>query len=144
MAAAPLSAIGEEHTRDADEVERHPCPRCAVATGSPCRSRSGAVAGTYRTGWFTKVPRLAKLLRVITPADRNPGRPRRPGTPPPAPLRDDRPTADIRFAVSLLLAGQPLMTVDSADLAGGLSGRTKHPLLSRALGPATGRDLLKP
>ncbi|WP_442973740.1 zinc finger domain-containing protein [Saccharothrix sp. NRRL B-16314] len=35
---------------DADEVERHPCPRCAVAPGSPCRSRSGAVATTYHTG----------------------------------------------------------------------------------------------
>ncbi|MDP4506962.1 hypothetical protein [Nonomuraea turcica] len=30
-------------------------------------------AGTYHTGCFTKVARLAKLLRVITPADRNPG-----------------------------------------------------------------------
>ncbi|WP_425567050.1 zinc finger domain-containing protein [Sphaerisporangium flaviroseum] len=44
------SAISTERTRDADEVERHPCPRCAVAPGSPCRSRSGAVAGTYHTG----------------------------------------------------------------------------------------------
>ncbi|WP_443075640.1 recombinase family protein [Streptosporangium sp. NBC_01469] len=92
-----MSAIGEEYTCDADEVERHPCPRCAVAPGSPCRSRSGAVAGTYHTGRFAKVPRLAKLLRVITPSDRNPGQPWRPGTPPPAPLRDDRPTADIRI-----------------------------------------------
>ncbi|GAA3708926.1 hypothetical protein GCM10022224_087990 [Nonomuraea antimicrobica] len=92
-----LSAIGEEHTRDADEVERHPCPRCAVAAGSPCRSRSGAVAGTYHTGRFTKVLRLAKLLRVITPADRNPGQPWRPRTPPPAPLNDDGTSADIRI-----------------------------------------------
>lgn len=48
---------------DADDVERHPCPRCRVEPGSPCRSRSGAVAGTYHTGRFTKVPRLAELLR---------------------------------------------------------------------------------
>nr|WP_206061581.1 hypothetical protein [Nonomuraea basaltis] len=31
------------------------------------------MAGTYHTGRFTKIPRLAKLLRVITPADRGPG-----------------------------------------------------------------------
>ncbi|MGP3920604.1 zinc finger domain-containing protein [Nonomuraea sp. 10N515B] len=95
--SAHLPAMAEEGTRDADEVERHPCPRCAVAPGSPCRSRSGAVAGTYHTGRFTKIPRLAKLLRVITLADRGPGQPWRPGTPPPAPLRDDGPSADIRI-----------------------------------------------
>ncbi|MER5628276.1 recombinase family protein [Streptosporangium sp. NPDC002544] len=83
--------------RDADDVERHPCPRCGVAAGSPCRSRSGAVAGTYHTGRFTKVGRLAKLLRVQTPADRGPGQPWRPGTPPPAPLATDAPTTDIRI-----------------------------------------------
>lgn len=82
---------------DADEVERHPCPRCQVQPGSPCRSRSGAVAGTYHTGRFTKVPRLAKLLRVPSPADRSPGQPWRPGTPPPAPIASDTPTADIRL-----------------------------------------------
>ncbi|MGQ0717294.1 MAG: zinc finger domain-containing protein [Pseudonocardiales bacterium] len=55
---------------DADDVERHPCPRCLVEPGSPCRSRSGAVATTYHTGRFTKVARLAKLLRVPLPAAR--------------------------------------------------------------------------
>ena len=82
---------------DADEVEQHPCPRCKVQPGSPCRSRSGAVASTYHTGRFTKVPRLAKLLRVPTPADRGPGQPWRPGTPPPAPIPADAPSADIRL-----------------------------------------------
>jgi hypothetical protein len=81
---------------DADEVERHPCPRCEVKPGSPCRARSGAVASTYHTGRFTKVARLAKELRVPTPADRGPGQPWRPGTPPPAPIAADSPSADIR------------------------------------------------
>ncbi|MET7929858.1 recombinase family protein [Streptomyces sp. NPDC005349] len=82
---------------DADDVERRPCPKCGAQPGSPCRSRSGAVASAYHTGRFTKVPRLAKLLRVPTPADRGPGQPWRPGTPPPAPLDPDLPGADIRI-----------------------------------------------
>ncbi|ROP37288.1 recombinase family protein [Saccharothrix texasensis] len=91
------SNSGPTVASDADEIERHSCPRCAVQPGSPCRSRSGAVATTYHTGRFTKVPRLAKLLRVPVPADRSPGQPWRPGTPPPAPIPDDRPAADIRI-----------------------------------------------
>jgi len=89
-----------DENRDADEVEHHSCPRCLVQAGSPCRSRSGAVAGTYHTGRFTKAGRLSKLLRVLTPADRGPGRPWRPGTPPPAPIGPDAPTADIRIGYS--------------------------------------------
>lgn len=65
--------------------------------GSPCRSRGGAVVGTYHTGGFTKVPRLSKLLRVPTLADREPGQPWRAGTPPPAPIDPDTPSADIRI-----------------------------------------------
>ncbi|MGW4641627.1 recombinase family protein [Sphaerisporangium sp. NPDC004334] len=91
-----MSKPGPAAMSDADEVERHPCPRCAVEPGSPCRSRSGTVAGTYHTGRFTKVPRLAKLLRVPTPADRGPGQLWRPGTPPPAPIATDTPATDIR------------------------------------------------
>lgn len=89
----PQTALASE----ADDVERHACPRCNASSGSPCRSRSGAVAGTYHTGRFTKVPRLAKLLRVPTPADRSPGQPWRPGTPAPAPVDPDTPSADIRI-----------------------------------------------
>ncbi|AJT61849.2 recombinase family protein [Streptomyces chattanoogensis] len=82
---------------DADDVECHPCPRCQVQPGSPCRSRSGAVAGIYHTGRFKKVARLAKLLRVPTPAVRGPGQPWRPGTPPPAAPETGAPGADIRI-----------------------------------------------
>ncbi|MET9339095.1 recombinase family protein [Nonomuraea sp. NPDC003804] len=94
---APQETSPSDADRDADEVERHPCPRCTAEPGSPCRARSGAVAGTYHTGRFTKVPRLAKLLRVPTPADRGPGQPWRPGTPVPLALAPDAPTADIRI-----------------------------------------------
>ncbi|MCP9213382.1 recombinase family protein [Streptomyces sp. NEAU-Y11] len=43
------------------------------------------------------MPRLAKLLRVPIPADRGPGRPWRPGTPPPAAPEPDTSGADIRI-----------------------------------------------
>ncbi|MFG3054140.1 recombinase family protein [Kitasatospora sp. NPDC048239] len=78
----------------ADDVERHDCPRCGVQPGSPCRSRAGTVAGIHHTGRFKKVPRLARLLRVPTPADRGPGQPWRPGTPPPAAPETGTPGAD--------------------------------------------------
>ncbi|MET8221645.1 zinc finger domain-containing protein [Streptomyces hirsutus] len=41
---------------DADDVERHACPKCDAQPGSPCRSRSGAVASAYHTRRFTLVP----------------------------------------------------------------------------------------
>lgn len=82
---------------DADGVEQHACPKCDAQPGSPCRSRGGAVASAYHTRRFTMVPRLKKALRVPTPADRGPGRPWRPGTPPPAPIDPDLPSADIRI-----------------------------------------------
>lgn len=43
------------------------------------------------------VPRLKKAVRVPTPADRGPGRPWRPATPPPAPIDPDLPSPDIRI-----------------------------------------------
>jgi DNA invertase Pin-like site-specific DNA recombinase len=82
---------------EADLVERHPCPKCKAAPGSPCRSRSGAVTSTYHTGRFTKVPKLAKELRVPTPANRGPGQPWRPGKPVPAAVDPSLPSADIRI-----------------------------------------------
>ncbi|MER7987698.1 hypothetical protein ABTY53_19255 [Streptomyces noursei] len=59
--------------------------------------RDGAVASAHYTRRFTLVPRLKRALRVPTPADRGPGRPWRPGTPPPAPIDPDLPSADIRI-----------------------------------------------
>nr|WP_223840503.1 recombinase family protein [Saccharopolyspora pogona] len=54
------------------------------------------MAGTYHTGRFMKVPRLAKRLRVPTPADRGPGQLWRSGTPPPVSIPTDTPATDIR------------------------------------------------
>ncbi|WP_319801836.1 recombinase family protein [Arthrobacter sp. YA7-1] len=90
------SAPGTTIPSDADEIEQYKCPHCQVQPGSPCRSRSGAVASTYHTGRFTKVHRLAKQLRVPTPANRGPGQPWRPDTPPQAPIPADTPGPDIR------------------------------------------------
>ncbi|MEV8426221.1 hypothetical protein [Streptomyces niveus] len=70
-----MTAPQEASPSDADDVKHHPRPCCKAAPGSPSRSRSGAVADAYHTGRFNKVPRLAKLLRAPTPADRRHGRP---------------------------------------------------------------------
>ncbi|MFE5112913.1 hypothetical protein [Streptomyces sp. NPDC056663] len=82
---------------DTDDVEQHACPKCGAQPRSPCRSRAGAVASACHTRRFTQVPRLRKALRMPTPADRGPGRPWWPGTPPPAPIDPNLPSADIRI-----------------------------------------------
>ncbi|MEU1185792.1 recombinase family protein [Streptomyces sp. NPDC005820] len=94
MVPQESSAVTES---DADLVERYPCPKCTAAPGSPCRSRSGAVTSAYHTGRFTKVPKLAKELRVPTPASRGPGQSWRPGKPVPAAVDPSLPSADIRI-----------------------------------------------
>ncbi|MGW7064014.1 zinc finger domain-containing protein [Streptomyces sp. NPDC054904] len=146
------------HTAQADDVERHPCPRCNAQPGSPCRSRSGAVAGTYHTGRFTKVPRLAKLLRVPAPADRGPGQPWRPGTPIPAPVAPEAPSADIRIgyaralhetcpieAVSPCSASSPPSAVRQLVRPPGGFDRRSSPgvLLPAGRGPRSGRQSVR-
>jgi DNA invertase Pin-like site-specific DNA recombinase len=65
----------------ADAVERHPCPKCEVSAGSPCRTRAGKVAVKYHTARFILVPALREELAVAVPADRGPGTPWKPGPP---------------------------------------------------------------
>lgn len=66
----------------ANAVERHhPCPKCAVPAGSPCRTRAGKVAAKYHTARFMLVPALRDELAVAVPADRGPGKPWKPGPP---------------------------------------------------------------
>jgi DNA invertase Pin-like site-specific DNA recombinase len=70
----------------ANAVERHhACPKCAVAAGSPCRTRVGKVATKYHTARFMLVPGLRDELAVAVPADRGPGKPWKPGPPVAAP-----------------------------------------------------------
>ena len=56
-------------------VERHACPTCDAPAGSTCRTRAGRTAIAYHTARFALVPALRDELRVVVPADRNPGRP---------------------------------------------------------------------
>ncbi|MFD6420340.1 recombinase family protein, partial [Streptomyces sp. NPDC060194] len=81
---------------DADDVEQHAGPQCDAQPGPPRRSCSGAVASTYHTRRFTLVP-WPKALRVPTPDRPRPGPAVAPGTPPPAPIDPDLPSADIRI-----------------------------------------------
>ncbi|GLF99786.1 recombinase family protein [Streptomyces yaizuensis] len=58
----------------ADQVERHPCPKCTAPAGSPCRTGAGKVATSYHTARFILVPSLKAELSVKAPADRHPGK----------------------------------------------------------------------
>ena len=62
-------------------VERHPCPKCDVPAGSPCRTRAGKVAAKYHTARFILVPALREDLAVAAPPDRGPGTSWKPGPP---------------------------------------------------------------
>ncbi|MFK0290029.1 recombinase family protein [Streptomyces sp. NPDC090442] len=79
----------------ADQVERHPCPKCDAPAGSPCRTATGKVAANYHTGRFALVPALKAELTVKTPADRNPGKPWTEGKP--ARVAEATPGAAIRI-----------------------------------------------
>ncbi|WP_443742678.1 zinc finger domain-containing protein [Streptomyces verrucosisporus] len=50
----PPSPTGRPGT---DDAEQHACPKCDTQTGSPCRSRGGAVASARHTRRFALVPR---------------------------------------------------------------------------------------
>lgn len=66
---------GSPKTSAADSVERHACLQCQAPAGSPCRTRSGAVASKYHTARFVVVPALRDELAIPTPANRRPGQP---------------------------------------------------------------------
>lgn len=55
-------------------VERHPCPKCEVPAGNPCRTRAGKTAAKYHTARFILVPSLRDELTVAVPGDRGPGK----------------------------------------------------------------------
>lgn len=67
------SAMPKKITQ-AEQVERHDCPRCQVSAGSPCRTGAGKVAANYHTGRFALAHALKAERTVKTPADRNPGK----------------------------------------------------------------------
>ncbi|WP_406300391.1 recombinase family protein [Embleya sp. NBC_00888] len=68
-----------------------------ASSGSPCRSRSGAVTGPTTPAVSPRCPGSRNFCACPLPADRGPGRPWRPGTPAPAPVDPDTPSADIRI-----------------------------------------------
>ncbi|MGW3643322.1 zinc finger domain-containing protein [Streptomyces sp. NPDC005166] len=59
-----MAVAQEASPSDADDVERQLCPRCRAEPGSPCRSRSGAVAGTYSESVPPRL-RIADLRDVL-------------------------------------------------------------------------------
>jgi DNA invertase Pin-like site-specific DNA recombinase len=101
-------------------VERHPCPMCEVAAGSPCRTRAGRVTAKYHTARFVLVPALREELAVAVPAHRpgyaDPGTRWTPG--PPAPSVDPGTTsaAPIRIGYARCSTAQQDLDIQIAAL----------------------------
>ncbi|WP_446459075.1 zinc finger domain-containing protein [Streptomyces rhizosphaericus] len=76
---------------------------CDAQSGSPCRSRGGAVASAYHTRRFTKVPPLKKALRVAPPS-RLPARGAGHGTSSRSAFRSPADSAAPRWATALVRA----------------------------------------
>jgi len=57
LPATPESASGAADGRDADEIERHPCPRCGVDPGS--RGMSPPVIRTVQGRTFSRAAVIA-------------------------------------------------------------------------------------
>ncbi|WP_433539526.1 zinc finger domain-containing protein [Streptosporangium sandarakinum] len=89
--SAADSGTADDVTRDADEVERHPCPRCDVPPGSPCRSRSGAYHPAASPG-FPGSPNGSAFKLPPTAGQAGRGGPAHRRPPPPTPT-GPRPTS---------------------------------------------------